>query len=107
MELCKDCKFLDSDEFDYPCVDLGGGRSIKKLFEAVKKDNINHPFHYCGSIETIDYIKDKLTPDCFEGFLAGNVIKYISRYGKKNGLEDLRKAEWYLKKLIRTKEEAK
>lgn len=63
-------------------------------------DNINHPAHYTGLIETIDFIRDKTTQEGFEGFLVGNILKYMSRYKKKNGVEDLRKAEWYLKKLL-------
>lgn len=69
-----------------------------------KKDNVNHPSHYLGNVEVIDYIEDKLTPEQFEGYLIGNVIKYISRYQKKNGLEDLQKGRWYLNKLIEIKE---
>lgn len=64
-------------------------------------DNVNQPSHYkTGGIETIDYLKAKLTKDQFDGFLLGNVLKYTSRFQHKNGIEDLKKAEWYLKKLI-------
>lgn len=68
-----------------------------------RKENNNaveHPSHYTGKIETIDYICEKLTPEQFEGYCIGNVIKYISRYKKKNGLEDLQKAQWYLSFII-------
>lgn len=68
-------------------------------------DAIN-PIHYTyGGIETIDYLKAKMTPDQFDGFLIGNILKYVSRQQKKNGLEDLKKAQWYLNKLIETKEQ--
>lgn len=70
-----------------------------------KNDNVNHPNHYLGKVEVIDYIEDKLSFDQFEGYLVGNVIKYMSRYQKKNGLEDLKKGRWYLDKLIEVKEE--
>lgn len=64
-------------------------------------DNVNKPSHYADkAIEVIDYIKDTLTPEQYTGYCLGNVIKYISRYRKKNGVEDLRKAEVYLKWLI-------
>lgn len=64
-------------------------------------DNVNHPSHYnTGSIEVIDYIEDKLDYNEFTGYLTGNIIKYISRYKHKNGIEDLQKAEWYLNYLI-------
>ena len=67
-------------------------------------DNVNQPIHYMGKVEVIDYIEDKLTPEQFEGYLVGNVMKYMSRYQKKNGLEDLKKGSWYLNKLINTLE---
>lgn len=64
-------------------------------------DNVNHPSHYnTGSIEVINYIEDKLDYNEFTGYLTGNIIKYISRYKHKNGIEDLQKAEWYLNYLI-------
>ena len=69
-----------------------------------KVDNVNHPNHYLGKVEVIDYIEDKLTSEQFEGYLVGNIIKYLSRYQKKNGLEDLQKGRWYLNKLISVKE---
>jgi hypothetical protein len=54
------------------------------------------PAHYKqGDIEVIDYILDQK----FD-YLEGNIIKYVSRYKNKNGIEDLRKARWYLDKLI-------
>jgi len=59
-------------------------------------DNVNSPNHYNkGDIEVIDYILDQK----FD-YLEGNVIKYVSRYRNKGGIEDLRKAKWYLEKLI-------
>lgn len=55
-----------------------------------------NPSHYKqGSIEVIDFILDQ-----HMNYLEGNVIKYISRYKYKNGLEDLHKAKWYIEKLI-------
>ena len=70
-------------------------------------DNVNHPSHYQGKVEVIDYITDKLSQEEFEGYLVGDVIKYISRYKKKNGLEDLKKCAWYLNKLIEVMEDKK
>jgi hypothetical protein len=65
-------------------------------------DNVNHPSHYTqGKIECIDAIEEST-----KGLLGisavcvANVIKYIWRYKFKNGIEDLKKARWYLDKLI-------
>lgn len=64
-------------------------------------DAVNSPSHYnSGAIETIDYIEDQLTPEAFEGYCVGNILKYLSRYRFKNGLEDLQKARWHLNRLI-------
>lgn len=64
----------------------------------MNNDAVKHPSHYCdGGIETIDFIRAKLTPAEFAGYCKGNVIKYLSRAGKKGDtLEDLRKALVYL-----------
>ena len=65
-----------------------------------KNDAVNHPSHYTsGCIEVIDYIEDQGL-----NFHLGNVIKYISRAGKKDPekkIEDLEKAAWYLNRYIR------
>jgi hypothetical protein len=67
-------------------------------------DVINSADHYTtGGMHPWEYMKLKMTPEQFEGFLVGNVLKYVSRYPKKNGLEDLKKAAWYLNKLIEEK----
>ena len=59
------------------------------------EEKINPPY-YRKSIEVTDFIVE------YEmGFLEGNIVKYIARYKHKNGLEDLKKAEWYLHKLIK------
>lgn len=71
-------------------------RAIKML-ESGKPDNVNHPKHYLkGGLECIQVIKAQLTPEQYEGYLYGNVIKYMWRWKEKNGLEDLRKAAHYL-----------
>ena len=79
----------------------------KGLIEMVEKpaDVVNNPAHYTdGGIETIDYIEAKGL-----GYHLGNAVKYISRAGKKGtnqGLEDLRKAQWYLARAIEKNEYA-
>jgi hypothetical protein len=56
--------------------------------------------HYQGAIQTWDYI---LAHDL--GFLEGNIIKYVTRFRKKNGVQDLEKARHYLDKLIEVENE--
>jgi hypothetical protein len=63
-------------------------------------DNVNHPRHYnSGKYEVINVIEDSLK-DGFEPYCIGNVMKYVSRYKHKNGVEDLKKAQWYLGRVI-------
>lgn len=65
-------------------------------------DKVNKPEHYTyGQYECIDVLEDVLR-DCTgqEAFCIGNVIKYLWRYKRKNGLQDLEKAKWYLEKAI-------
>ena len=66
----------------------------------MKLDPVNKPQHYnAGGIEAIEAIL-AATNEQSEGYLQGNIMKYIWRYRYKNGLEDLQKAQWYLDKLI-------
>ena len=72
-------------------------RAKQVTVEIEEVDEVNHPPHYLvGGIEVIDYIKAKLTPEEFRGYLKGNVIKYISRADHKNGMIDWGKADWYV-----------
>jgi hypothetical protein len=69
--------------------------------DAPQKDNVNNPSHYGqGKIEAIDYISDFLTKEEYQGYLRGNIAKYLHRFPYKNGIEDLKKARWYLERLI-------
>ncbi len=55
------------------------------------------PSHYQdGGVETIAYLKAKLSPQEFRGYIKGNVLKYLSRERGKGGDTDLGKAAWYL-----------
>lgn len=65
-------------------------------------DNVNSPKHYLqGKRETIEVIQDYMTKDEFVGYLKGNIIKYVGRFKfKGNPLQDLKKSQWYLNKLI-------
>lgn len=65
-------------------------------------DTVQRPAHYNQSgIECIDAIAASMTPEEFQAYLKGNVQKYLWRYQHKNGVEDCRKAQWYLGRLIK------
>tara|TARA_R110002033_G_scaffold165041_1_gene202652 strand:- start:84 stop:332 length:249 start_codon:yes stop_codon:yes gene_type:complete len=71
-----------------------------KMKAKEQKDMVNSPEHYNkAGIETIDALEAMLV-DGFDYYLQGNIVKYIWRYRYKNGVEDLKKAQWYLNKLI-------
>lgn len=61
---------------------------------------MSKPAHYESKIDPLAYMKENMSAAGYEGFLIGNVIKYVTRYPKKNGLEDLKKAKDYLEKAI-------
>lgn len=67
-----------------------------------KVDTGDRSYYDVGGINTMDYIKSKLSPEEFRGYIKGNVIKYMSRAGYKDPtavVEDMVKARWYLEQL--------
>jgi len=90
VENCVEC------EDDYGDIDLDEDEFNEKWEEQAGKAVI-HPNHYNQGIEAWDYIISHNM-----NFLEGNIIKYITRYKHKNGLEDLKKVRQYLNKLIET-----
>lgn len=91
-----------SEKISAEVFEVSRGKS-KSRINKPKVDMVNHPPHYtAGGIETIDYIKAKLTPEEFIGYLKGSVIKYTSRAGKKDDIvQDLEKAQWYMNRQIK------
>lgn len=65
-------------------------------------DQVNKPQHYSfGSIEAIDYMKDNMSKEAFRGYLEGCCKKYLHRHAYKGTqLTDLKKARWYLERMI-------
>ena len=72
------------------------------IAEAASVDPVKRPPHYnTGNIECIDAIQESMSPEAFKGYCKGNALKYIWRMSYKNKpVEDLRKANWYIKRLI-------
>lgn len=78
------------------------------IFDSSKTSNmVNHPSHYKGNkFECIDVMLDTFSKEEVEAFCKLNAFKYLYRANKKNGMEDMKKAEWYIKKYNElTKEE--
>lgn len=79
--------------------------SDEELSVVYERDVVNHPSHYTnGKVECIDAIESATVGKTgIEAVCVANVIKYLWRYEDKNGLEDIKKAQWYLNKLIEVK----
>ena len=77
---------------------------FQETYDKYHPDLVNHPPHYkSGGIETIDFIEAKDL-----NYRLGNVIKYVSRAGKKasDPVQDLEKAAWYLQREIDARKSA-
>lgn len=73
----------------------------KGYWKIIESDNVNNPDHYQGKTEVIDIIEQATTDlNGFHAYCLGNVIKYVMRHQKKGGITDLKKAAWYLNKVI-------
>ena len=71
----------------------------------LQQDVINKPEHYHrGSIDVIKFGEENFYESELKGFYRMNILKYVTRYDNKNGLEDLEKAKFYLNKLIKLEE---
>ena len=116
LYICGDClkKFVNIDD----CESIQKGvycpfcfsKRISSIYtkeftekkEAPSHDVVNHPSHYTqGKVECIDAIESAcINKQGIEAVCVANVIKYLWRYENKNGVEDVKKAKWYLERLI-------
>ena len=82
--------------------EAGGSMVINK-----HTDNVNHPSHYeTGKFECIDVMLETQGKEAVKDFCVCNAFKYLYRHENKNGLEDIKKAVWYLNKFIELEEES-
>ena len=96
------------------CVMGGASGSYMDFFKPLKEgergkalnaDNVEHPAHYTGgSIECIDAMAETQGVEAVKNFCICNTFKYLWRHGKKNGVEDVKKAAWYLNRFIELEE---
>lgn len=69
-------------------------------------DKVNHPKHYTfGNVECIEAIRSALGDDGFASYCQGNAMKYLWRHRRKGGIEDLKKAKWYIDRMIEAERE--
>ena len=97
----------DFDEWSDDKLAIAYDHVYKNMDENVP-DMVNHPQHYTqGGIECIDALKAATVGKRgIEAVCVANVIKYLWRYEEKNGIEDVRKAKWYIERLLKELEES-
>ena len=97
----------DFDEWSDDKLAIAYDHVYKHMDENVP-DMVNHPQHYNqGGIECIDALKAATVGKRgIEAVCVANVIKYLWRYEEKNGIEDVRKAKWYIERLLMELEES-
>lgn len=103
-----DSLFTDDKAFEhYMPNHKWDSKYVEKFLKHNEQDNVNHPAHYQSKsgLEAIDVIK-AFTEDLvgIEAVCTGNALKYLCRWKHKNGVEDLKKAKWYIQRLIDIKE---
>lgn len=107
--LCRGCPFENkpcrferytSDEIDKAYDEVFPARKLLLNKDALT-DNVNHPSHYeTGKFECIDVMIETQGIEAVKGFCICNAFKYLYRAQRKNGLEDYKKAKWYIEKYI-------
>lgn len=97
----------DFDEWSDDKLAIAYDHVYKNMDENVP-DMVNHPQHYTqGGIECIDALKAATVGKRgIEAVCVANVIKYLWRYEEKNGIEDVRKAKFYIERLLKELEES-
>lgn len=106
---CTNCKHFDRDDHEFPCSDckftaFSNEPEYKQrdvLWQPMTNDAVNHPGHYNqGKYECIDVMVDNFGKQAVEHFCLLNAFKYVWRSNYKNGIEDIKKAWWYLDKYL-------
>lgn len=98
MATMKEINEFEKDSIKQESIDEFRYKNIRN------SDMVNRPPHYNQyGIECIDAIK-ACTGEGFAAYLQGNILKYLWRHDYKNGIEDLKKAQWYLNKLVEIKD---
>ena len=98
IQLCDNCKYRDRGTQESPCCDCFG---TDDKWEPIEEDVVNHPTHYThGKYECIDVMEDCFGKEVVQHFCLLNAFKYMWRTNHKNGLEDIKKARWYLDKYL-------
>lgn len=80
-------------------------QQVQKNFNKLAESYIQPDYYHKGGIDVIGFMETKVNKDEMRGFFRGNALKYVTRFHEKNGVDDLRKAKYYLDRLIELEEE--
>lgn len=101
MIWCGDCLNFDTSECDKCCLsNADNGAPSKFKARKPKPDNVNHPAHYAGKFECIEVMIETQGVEAVKAFCLCNAFKYLYRHNGKNGVEDIKKAKWYIEKYL-------
>ena len=81
-------------------------KNVDFVYDEIKQDRVNHPAHYSGKHECIEIMRVMFGDEAVKAFCRCNSFKYRFRADRKNGDEDIKKAEWYEDYLFRMEKEA-
>ena len=77
----------------------------ESIITKTNSDNVNHPKHYeSGKFECIDVMVETQGKEAVKSYCLCAAFKYLYRHNRKNGLEDIKKARWYLDKYVELEE---
>lgn len=98
-------KMIDASKIDLDIFTEPEQEKVLELCNGIENDNVNHPSHYeTGKYQCIEVMEETQGKEAVKDFCICNAFKYIYRHHKKNGLEDVKKAVWYLNKYIELSE---
>jgi hypothetical protein len=98
-------KMIGASKIDLDIFTEAEQEKVLELCGGIETDNVNHPSHYeTGKYQCIDVMEETQGKEAVKDFCICNAFKYIYRHRKKNGLEDVKKAVWYLNKYIELSE---
>lgn len=105
MKTCGNCKYQSAPRNYLPCIACEAYEKWECAQSCTTQDNVEHPTHYTGtSIECIDAMAETQGEEAVKNFCICNAFKYLWRHNKKNGIEDVKKALWYLNKFVELEE---
>ena len=82
-----------------PKIEAERGREVEEYI--VAEDVVNHPSHYeSGKFECIEVMLETQGKEAVLNFCLCNAFKYLYRHNRKNGLEDIKKSQWYINKYV-------